>query len=368
MTAYYNEIDRKAAAWLRELMTEGVIPQGEVDERDIRDIEPRELDGFTQCHFFAGIGGWAYALRLAGWPDDRPVWTGSCPCQPFSLAGKGEGIADERHLWPAFRWLIAQRRPSKVFGEQVAQGVAKEWLAGVRDDVEAMGYRFGGAALPACSVGADHIRMRAWWAADGDGGQRGSRHPESNAGTDGRNNATRRDAVDWSRSIWWPCRDGKIRRVPARWMGYGQSERCGEAGGGGGRPAKRPSDAGYAGRISDAESERPQPQQDARHANGKREVVVSTRGGIESSVHGAGQHAPAGHGGMEAESEILSPSDDVSQGMAQGVGEGIWEVDWETFPLAPPEIGRVGALKGAGNAIVPELAAEFIRAAEEIGK
>jgi DNA (cytosine-5)-methyltransferase 1 len=67
------------------------------------------LRGFTQCHFFAGIGVWSYALRLAGWPDDRPVWTGSCPCQPFSAAGKGAGFADERHLWPAWHHLIRER-------------------------------------------------------------------------------------------------------------------------------------------------------------------------------------------------------------------------------------------------------------------
>ena len=54
-----------------------------VDERDIRDVRPDDLRGFTQLHFFAGIGVWTYALRRAGWPDDRPVWTGSLPVPAF---------------------------------------------------------------------------------------------------------------------------------------------------------------------------------------------------------------------------------------------------------------------------------------------
>ena len=106
MTAYYNEIDPFAAEWLRMPIQEGHIAPGVVDERDIRDVIPNELSGYTQCHFFAGIGVWSYALRQAGWPDDRPVWTGSCPCQPFSTSGKGKGFADERHLWPDWFWLI----------------------------------------------------------------------------------------------------------------------------------------------------------------------------------------------------------------------------------------------------------------------
>lgn len=130
MSAYYNEHDPKAAAWLRELIADGLIADGEVDERSIEDVRPADLDGFTQHHFFAGIGGWSYALRLAGWPDDRPVCTGSCPCQPFSVAGEGAGVDDERHLWPAFRWLIAQRGFPVVFGEQVASGLGRQWLGG----------------------------------------------------------------------------------------------------------------------------------------------------------------------------------------------------------------------------------------------
>ena len=51
---YYNENDPRAAAWLRELIKDGLIPKGEVDERSIADVEPGDLAGYTQCHFFAG--------------------------------------------------------------------------------------------------------------------------------------------------------------------------------------------------------------------------------------------------------------------------------------------------------------------------
>jgi len=82
MTAYYNENDPYAAQWLRNLIEAGEIAPGYVDDRSIVDVRPDELDGYTQCHFFAGIGVWSYALRRAGWSDDAPVWTGSCPCFP----------------------------------------------------------------------------------------------------------------------------------------------------------------------------------------------------------------------------------------------------------------------------------------------
>ena len=162
---YYNENDKRAAAWLRELIAAKLIAPGVVDERSILDVKPEELEGYNQCHFFAGIGGWSYALRIAGWPDDKPVWTGSCPCQPFSVAGLGAGFADPRHLWPAFFRLIAERRPAKVFGEQVASSLGRAWLAGVFADLEGVGYAVAGADLCAAGVGAPHIRQRLYWVA-----------------------------------------------------------------------------------------------------------------------------------------------------------------------------------------------------------
>jgi hypothetical protein len=151
MTAWYNENDAYAARWLRELIREGLIADGEVEERSIVDVRPVDLRGFTQCHLFAGIGVWSYALRLAGWPDDRPVWTGSCPCQPFSAAGKGGGFDDERHLWPAFHWLIQHGAPDVVFGEQVASADGLAWLDLVQADLAGAGYASG--AIDLCAAG-----------------------------------------------------------------------------------------------------------------------------------------------------------------------------------------------------------------------
>jgi DNA (cytosine-5)-methyltransferase 1 len=163
---YYNELDPHAAAWLAALMDADAIPRGDIDTRSIEDVTPDELRGYTQCHFFAGIGGWAYALDLAGWPRDRPVWTGSCPCQPFSAAGKGAGFADERHLWPAWQHLIAQCRPPSVFGEQVPGAVGRGWLDRVVSDLEGCGYACGAAVLQASGVNALHKRDRLWFVAD----------------------------------------------------------------------------------------------------------------------------------------------------------------------------------------------------------
>lgn len=158
MKVYYNEIDDYCVQVLYELMCSGLIPEGDMDTRSIEDVRPSDIVGYNQCHFFAGIGVWAYVTKEMG-----RLWTGSCPCQPFSRAGKGEGFADQRHLWPAFHWLIEQCRPPVVLGEQVGGKAALPWLDLVQDDLEGSGYAFGQKDFPACSVGAPHIRQRIYW-------------------------------------------------------------------------------------------------------------------------------------------------------------------------------------------------------------
>jgi len=224
MTAYYNEIEPYAAEWLRNLIKAGMIPHGEVDTRSIVDVAPNDLRGFTQCHFFAGIGGWGYALRLARWPDDRSIWTGSCPCQPFSVAGKGAGTDDPRHLWPHFHRLITAVRPPVVMGEQVAGAAGYGWLDGIRADLARENYASRGVDIPACSVDAPHIRQRLYWVAtdvadaalsgrrQGDADFRRLREGDSPQGPTGRS-AQHDSASFWSDAIWAGGSDGKVRRI-----------------------------------------------------------------------------------------------------------------------------------------------------------
>lgn len=298
----YNEIDPKAAAWLRELIRDGHIPPGVVDERSICDITPDELTRYTQCHFFAGIGGRSLALRLAGWPDDRHVWTGSCPCQPFSAAGQGGGFDDERHLWPHWHYLIQQCGPAVVFGEQVASKDGLSWFDLVHADLEATGYAVGAADMCAAGVGAPHIRQRLWIVAD--------------AGSTG---LPARECASVVGTRWWEEGRTVEQCDGAPVGGVGHTERLGT-----GR------DAG---------------------------TGVGAQSGLELRAVGDDVGSPSAVGGPR-------PSH-VDWGTADWLycRDGKWRpVEPGSFPLAHGVPARVAALRGYGNAIVPPLAAEFIQA------
>ncbi len=242
---YYNEFDPFAAAWLRELINDKLIPEGKVDERSIIDVDGKDLKGFTQCHFFAGIGGWSYALELAGWSADRPVWTGSPPCQPFSVAGNKKGQDDERHLWPHFFSLIRECSPPTVFGEQVAAAIRTEWFDDLQTDMENQGYATAMAVLPACSVGAPHKRERLFFVARSnnsglqghgrfeqvecqEGWKEQARYSAESstvntlAKPDKLNRGSKQESKQSERGEWWqsygyssvPCADGKARPIP----------------------------------------------------------------------------------------------------------------------------------------------------------
>lgn len=231
MAAYYNEFDKSAAQWLRNLIAEGLIAPGDVDDRSILDVSPDDLRGYTQHHWFAGLGGWSLALRRAGWSDDRPIWTASCPCQPFSAAGATAGFDDERHLWPSLQWLAEQCEPSDIIGEQVAGESVGPWIDLVHADLEALDYAFGAVAFPSAGVGATHIRDRLYWGAKrnpsglADPGslrlQRGlSRGADTKWKAEHRPAGRVRPARDrgpangfWRYAEWVGCRDGKFRAI-----------------------------------------------------------------------------------------------------------------------------------------------------------
>lgn len=202
MPAYYNEKNAYAAQWLRNLEKAGHIAAGDIDERPIEAVSADDIRGYDQCHFFAGIGGWSLALRLAGWPDARPVWTGSCPCQPFTGQGKRLGFADKRHMWPAWFPLIRECRPPAILGEQVAG--AGLWLDNAFADLEDLGYACGAADLPAACTGSPQNRPRLWFVSDATGGwlQTGSRLRKS---------VTEQDRSLAANRSWWNAEPGLAR-------------------------------------------------------------------------------------------------------------------------------------------------------------
>ena len=315
MRALYNEWERCPAQWLENLIAANLITPGTVDQRSIADLRGADLAGYDRAHFFAGIAGWELALELAGWPRDLPVWTGSCPCQPFSTAGKRGGADDERHLWPAFHRLIAECRPPVVFGEQVASADGRAWLSAVRADLEALGYAIGAADLCAAGAGAPHIRQRLWWVAHS---TRSGSQARSSDGV-GNDHGPRRDA---GLAASQGC-DGDGLGDPEGQRLDGEQDSAGEGWRGGAENSSRlghPTSLGPRGRPPD----------------GSR---------LAAEVPGAGCEVDPWRN-----PEWLPCSD----GKARPTQPGL-------FPLAHGVPGRVGKLRAAGNAIVPQVAAHFVR-------
>jgi DNA (cytosine-5)-methyltransferase 1 len=299
MPAYYNEHDPYVAQWLRNLIAAGHIAPGDVDERSITEVHPDDVRPYTQCHFFAGLGGWSLALRLAGWPDDRPIWTGSCPCQPFSVAGKQRGAADERHLWPEFFRLIRECRPATAVGEQVAGSAGLAWLDLVFADLEGAGYAVGAVDMPACSVGAPHRRQRLYWVANANG---------------------------------WHAEEDGAERIQ-RGREYGLQPK-----GSGADAVAHADGVGLLDRERHLRQDEPEQPPPSRYDTDRR-----------GAVRGLGRAA-----------EWHNPWADVvwipcADGRARPAKPGL-------FPLVDGAAGRVAQLRAYGNAIVPQVGAAFIRA------
>lgn len=340
MTVWYNEPDAFAAQWLRNLIAAGHIAPGIVDERPIQEIEAWELTGFTQCHFFAGIGVWSHALRRAGWADDRPIWTGSCPCQPFSNAGKKKGFSDERHLWPYWQNFIAERKPDVVIGEQVAS--ALEWIDLVSIDLEKSGYAFGASDLCAAGFDGAHIRQRNYFVGI---------HDTAKSRCNGAFAITKENSRDETRL--------------------------------------RSSDAGRA--ISGVENRELSPSTRQREYGGENLLDQDTNR-LTGTGHASGMADVPRNGRREECADIGGQSrGDPAQGLAPGSGssssdqrphapmlgrhpadwlfcrDGKWRpVEPGTFPLVNETSARVGRLRAYGNALDAETATQFCYVVKEI--
>ena len=326
MNALYNEIEPFAATWIEELARCGHVAPGRVERRSIADLTAADVAGPGQRHFFAGIGGWSYALRLAGVRDDADIWTGSCPCQPFSAAGARGGILDPRHLWPAWFALIEQCRPPVIFGEQVASRDGLVWLDAVYADLERCGYAVGAADTCAAGVGAPHIRQRLYFVAYADEARLGEL---GLARVRADRNASRRDDADRCGEAGWLAYADDSRLEGWRGIGCPDQRNFGTHGVAGGM--------GHTGSDRDQQHARELPRDEGEHAQRRED------GDYTSVDPGATRWSDC---------DWVPCTDGVSRPVEPG-----------TFPLAHGVPARVGRLRGYGNAINAEQAATFVRAA-----
>ncbi|WP_425061835.1 DNA cytosine methyltransferase [Roseovarius confluentis] len=346
--AYYNENDPKAAAWLRELILRGHLPEGDVDDRSIADVAVSDLRGYGQCHFFAGIGGWPHALRLAGWPDEKPVWTGSAPCQPFSQAGQRKGYDDERHLAPVWLGLIEQCRPATIFGEQVASAAGRNWLSDLRLEMERLGYAVGAADLCAAGAGAPHIRQRLFFGA----------------------------VLGAGACVASPAGGAVERLADGAHVSFDRGRDAGPSG------RSEHSDGCGNGRLADGDDAGPQGRGVGGHGTDQRTAGANgVAGGLADGQCGATErhgHEMAGTPGRvqekAREQRIWPDAWDGGAGSRPHAPDEFWrDADWlfcrdakwrpvepGTFPLDHGIPARVGRLRGYGNAIVPQIAQVFI--------
>jgi DNA (cytosine-5)-methyltransferase 1 len=394
MTAYYNENDPFAAAWLRELIKENLIAPGEVDERSIEEVKPDDLRGFTQCHFFAGIGVWSYALRNAGWPDDSPVWSGSCPCQGFSASGQRGGFSDKRHLWPAWFRLIRECAPHAIFGEQVSSKDGLAWFDVVSADLENEGYAIGAIDTCAAGVGAPHVRQRMYFVAhasdirraqhEHESRQRGTKSPLD--GTECEGLGTVADSEHAERRQSTARGNNGNGQEARRQQGSGLLREYGEAG-----DVAHTELSGLGGRRSSEAGPQPgtleRPER-LRSISGMVDTEINRSGALDREHGPGGQPQVSTRGSSDAE-RVANARESECGGRAQSErdeqrrilhspdgGSSFWrDAEWiyckdgkyrptkpGLFPLAHGITGRVGLLRGAGNALCAPQAKAFIEA------
>ena len=357
---YYNENEPFAVKWLTELQKRGLIPIGGIDDRSITEVRPEDTS--PTSHFFAGIGGWPLALQLAGWDPARPVWSGSCPCQPWSVAGKNskftDAIEDDRHLWPIWYELIKVSKPPVIFGEQTASKLGREWLARVRSDLETVGYGVGAAELCAPAVGAPQRRSRLYWVAyAGHGGDRrwdefrdsaacptGTERTHQGGGESGEGTGRLRPLDEST--------DGGAINVFGEAVGYSNCERLQ------GRWPK----SGFNNTLG---------QRQTRITSNVYSSQIDIPGLLDNPLCGgaidkdteAKQSGNGAHNGISGPASESGFWDNFDLAYCQEIDGStrIRRIEPRTLPVATGIPNRVGRIRGYGNSIVPQLAAVFIR-------
>lgn len=156
-----------------------------------------------------------YDIKSIDWRDIPAVdlVCGGFPCQPFSVAGKRAGAADDRYLWAEVVRCLDALRPTWFLGENVP-GIINMALDQVCADLEGLGYEVWPVCIPACAVDAPHRRDRLWIVAHHEGQLNRQYHGGKNAGQiqQSRIGLIEADVADASRELLNGSRTTRTRR------------------------------------------------------------------------------------------------------------------------------------------------------------
>ncbi len=326
--------------------------------------------------------------------DRITVLTGGFPCQPFSLAGKRKGAADDRYLWPAMLGIIQTVRPTWVIGENVI-GIASMVLPGevieveeqatlqskdhqiieteqqrfvidrICEDLEQAGYSVQPIVIPACGIGAPHKRDRVWFVA-----RLNEDEPAPNTACIGLDNGRGdrqggflSDNLHGNASQGEPQRQRRQRGVVSTGEDVGSASDTDGYG----------RDQGW--RVCDGESK-----------------DTTERNGVQSDTERPCQERPIADPCGERPQRRLDKDRPESPVQLCVAGLCTWGsaterqlIDWSLFPTQPPiypgddglprglaghpfshKKWRTEAVKACGNAIVPQVVYEILRCIREI--
>ena len=222
---------------------------------------------------------------------------GGFPCQPVSHAGKRQGDADERWLWPEFHRIVREVRPRYVLVENVPGLLSindGRLFGGILADLADSGYDAEWDCIPAAALGAPHIRDRVFLIA--------------------------------------------------------YADRCGDAAGKQEHAsARQPVRLGKDGLLADAERAQRRENATRRHdAHGHDAGRQEAAGGLEPSGEAL---ANAGRSRL-----ALREARQALDEFAATVGARQWTVEPDVGRVAHGIPARVDRLRGLGNAVVPQVA------------
>ena len=229
--------------------------------------------------------------------------TGGFPCQPFSVAGKRAGAADDRFLWPEMLRVVSEARPAWVLGENVAGIIGME-LDRVLSDLEGIGYSVWPLVIPACAVDARHRRDRVWIMAHS-------------------NDAEAKRQRQYS---------GQGLPIPESEQPFPTGEAIAHANGGG-DAARRGQERSF-----------------------KKSAILKL----------SGQTVPDSHQPRLQERQGQDAAGTRQNGGAELERECVWEPEPDVGRVAHGVSRRVDRLKGLGNAIVPQVAFQILKTIREL--